>query len=137
MKLIPFIIPLMAVFTSASSVPVEYDTQYDNPKALTDSVTCSGGTNGIETKGYDTYGNVPAFPHIGGADFIKYDSTSCGSCWKLSYKANSIHVTVIDKAGSGFTVSGEALKDLGGQEAMDEGKIYASATRVDESNCRS
>lgn len=135
MKLIPLIISLMAVSTSASSVIVQYDTQYDNPEISTDAVTCSGGTNGIATKGYDTFGNVPGFPHIGGASFIKYDSPSCGSCWELSYKSKTIFVTVIDSAGSGFTVSEKALKDLGGQGAVDGGHIYATATRVDESKC--
>jgi Cerato-platanin len=136
MKLIPFIIALTAVFTSASSALVEYDPVYDNGAASMDIVACSNGPNGLETKGYKTFGSLPSFPYIGAADAIEgYDSTSCGSCYKISYMNNTIYVTAIDHAKNGFVISETALTKLGGQQAVDAGMISASATQVNGSYC--
>jgi hypothetical protein len=134
MKLTLFIIPLTAVFASAS-FPVEYNDNYDNDKIFMNAVTCSGGTNGLG--GHDTtFGSLHTFPYIGGAYVVKgFDSAACGSCWKLSYKNKEIHFTAIDSTGSGFSTSKKALEYLGGPEAVNAGKIYASATRVDGSYC--
>jgi Cerato-platanin len=133
MKLILFIIPLTAVFASAS-FPVEYNDNYDNDKISMNAVTCSGGTNGLG--GHDTFGSLPTFPNIGGAYVINgYDSAACGSCWKLSYKNKDIYFTAIDSTGSGFATSKKAFEYLGGPGAVNEGKIDASATRVDGSYC--
>jgi hypothetical protein len=137
MKPIPFIIPLTAVLASASTVLVKYDTVYDNPNTSMDAVACSDGKNGMETKGYPTFGSLPTFPNIGGAYTIAgYNSTSCGSCWKLTYnKTATAYITAIDHADNGFVISKQALAALGGQQAVDGGQIYTSATAVKGSYC--
>ncbi|KAF8471657.1 Cerato-platanin [Russula ochroleuca] len=136
MKLIPFIIALTAVFTSASSVLVKYDPVYDNGAASMDIVACSDGKNGLETKGYKTFGSLPSFPNIGAAYAVEgYNSTSCGSCWMLSYFNNTSYVTAIDHADNGFVISETALRNLGGQQAVDAGMIDASATQVHRRYC--
>ena len=133
MKLILFIISLTAVFASAS-FPVEYNDNYDNGKISMKAATCSGGTNGLGR--YDTFGSLPTFPNIGGAHVVKsYDSAACGSCWKLSYKNKEIYFTAIDSIGSGFSTSKKVLEYLGGPEAVNAGKVDASATRVDGRKC--
>ncbi|KAF8471659.1 Cerato-platanin [Russula ochroleuca] len=135
MKFIPFIIPLTAVFGSASSVLVGYDPEYDNPAALSDAVACYGALKAKDSK-YTTFGSLPSFPYIGGAYAVKgSNSPSCGSCWKLSYANKAIHVAAIDSDGEGFNIAKAALVELGGQEAVDAGKISASATQVDGSKC--
>jgi hypothetical protein len=140
MKLISFIIPLLAILPAARSVLVQYDTVYDNPATSLNTVACSDGKNGMVTKGYKTFGSLPSFPHIGAASAVEgYNSASCGSCWELSYTNNktttSIYVTAIDHAAQGFVIAQKALRDLGGQQAVDAGKINATATRVGGSFC--
>jgi hypothetical protein len=140
MRLISFIIPLLAVLPAARSVLVQYDTVYDNPTTSLNTVACSDGKNGMIAKGYKTFGDLPSFPHIGAAYPVEgYNSTSCGSCWELSYKndktTTSIYVTAIDHADRGFVLARMGLQHLGGQQAVDAGKIDATATRVRGSLC--
>jgi hypothetical protein len=136
MKLISFIIPLSAILPAARSVLVQYDTVYDNSAASLNTVACSDGKNGMITKGYKTFGDLPSFPHIGAAYVVEgYNSASCGSCWELSYKNTSIYVTAIDHADQGFVLARMGLQHLGGQQAVNAGKIDATATRVGGSLC--
>jgi Cerato-platanin len=136
MKLISFIISLSAVLPAARSVLVQYDTVYDNSAASLNTVACSDGKNGMITKGYKTFGDLPSFPHIGAAYVVEgYNSASCGSCWELSYKNTSIYVTAIDHADQGFVLARMGLQHLGGQQAVNAGKIDATATRVGGSLC--
>jgi Cerato-platanin len=141
MKLLSFIIPLTAILPAAYSVTVRYDAQYDNADISLTAVACSDGENGLLTKGYETFGKLPNFPHIGAAFAVEgYNSASCGSCWELTYTksdgtSKTIYVTAIDHAADGFNIGETALKDLGGQQAVNEGHIEVTAERVAESNC--
>jgi Cerato-platanin len=140
MKLISFIIPLLAFLPAARSALVQYDTVYDNRATSLNTVACSDGKNGMITKGYKTFGDLPSFPHIGAASAVEgYNSASCGSCWELSYTndktTTSIFVTAIDHAGEGFVITQMGLQHLGGQQAVNAGKINATATRVGGSLC--
>ena len=137
MKLLPFIIPLMAILPAAYSVTVRYDTEYDNRDISLTAVACSDGKNGLITQGYETFGSLPNFPHIGAAYVVEgYNSTSCGSCWELTYNTTKkIYVTTIDRAGDGFIIAETALKHLGGQQAVNAGHIEVTAKRVARSNC--
>jgi len=140
MKLNLFIAPLLAVLPAARSVLVQYDPVYDNPATSLNTVACSDGKNGLVTKGYKTFGSLPSFPHIGAASAVEgYNSASCGSCWELSYTngktTTSIYVIAIDHATQGFVIARTALQHLGGQQAVDSGKIDATATRVGGSLC--
>ncbi len=139
MKLISFITPIAAILP-AYSVLVHYDTVYDNSATSMGAVACSDGKNGLITKGYKTFGSLPSFPHIGAASAVEgYNSTSCGSCWQLSYTnqktTTSIYVTAIDRTVQGFVIAETALEHLGGQQAVDAGQINATATRVGGSFC--
>lgn len=140
MKLIPFIISLSAVLPAALSALVQYDTVYDNPSASLNTVACSDGKNGMITKGYQTFGSLPSFPNIGAASAVEgYNSTSCGSCWELSYTnsktTTSIYLIAIDHADQGFVITQAALKHLAGQQGVDAGKINVTATLVEGSLC--
>jgi hypothetical protein len=141
MKLLPFIIPLTAILPAAYSVTVRYDPKYDSPDVSLTAVACSDGKNGLITKGYETFGDLPNFPDIGAAYVVEgYNSTSCGSCWELTYTksdktAKTIYVTAIDHAGDGFIIAETALEHLGGQQAVDAGHIEATAKSIARSNC--
>lgn len=136
MKLLPFIILLATILPVARSVAVRYDPEYDNRNVSLTAVACSDGKNGLITKGYKTFGDLPNFPYIGASNVVKgYNSASCGSCWELTTTTNTIYVIAIDRAGDGFNIAGMALEQLGGQEAIEAGKINAAAKRVAGSNC--
>ncbi len=143
MKLLSFIIPLTAILPAVYSVTVRYDPQYDNRAISLTGVACSDGKNGLLTKGYKTFGDLPNIPHIGAASAVeKYDSASCGSCWELTYTkpdktTKTIYVTAIDHAADGFNIAGTALKHLGGQQAVDAGHIEVASKHVAGSYCKS
>jgi hypothetical protein len=74
-------------YTSAT-----YDNTYDNPYGSLNGVACSNGENGLLTKGFTTFGSLPSFPYIGGAQAVTgWNSPQCGSCWALTYQGKTIN----------------------------------------------
>jgi hypothetical protein len=50
-----------------SAISVSYDTGYDDASRSLNTLSCSDGANGLVTRfGWNTQGNVPSFPRIGG-----------------------------------------------------------------------
>ena len=87
---------LLVLATSALAVRVSYDPVYDNRNQSLDTVLCSTGSNGLETKNFTTFGSLPNFPNIGGAEAVTgFNSPACGTCWALTYKNLTINVCVI------------------------------------------
>lgn len=59
---------LLAATTTVSAIRVSYDEGYDDPSRSLTSVACSDGPNGlITTHGFQTQGQIPGFPNIGGS----------------------------------------------------------------------
>lgn len=59
---------LAATTTTVSAIRVSYDEGYDDPSRSLTSVACSDGPNGlITTHGFQTQGQIPGFPNIGGS----------------------------------------------------------------------
>ncbi|KAK7749581.1 hypothetical protein SLS53_000157 [Cytospora paraplurivora] len=116
---------------AASAVTVSYDTGYDLSSRSLTVVSCSDGTNGLITKyGYQTQGDIPDFPYIGGADVIAgWNSAS------LTYGSNSIKVLAIDHAASGFNIGEDALNALTNNQAEALGRIDATATQLAVTEC--
>lgn len=57
-----------AATTTVSAIRVSYDEGYDDPSRSLTSVACSDGPNGlITTHGFQTQGQIPGFPNIGGS----------------------------------------------------------------------
>ncbi|KAL7933327.1 cerato-platanin [Trichoderma chlorosporum] len=128
----------LALFTAAVSADtVSYDTGYDDGSRSMDDVSCSDGPNGLVTRyGWQTQGAIPRFPYIGGAAAIAgWNSASCGTCWQLQYSGHSIYVLAIDHSGSGFNIALDAMNALTGGQAVDLGRVDATATQVAVSNC--
>ncbi|SRR6266436_1106768 len=94
---------------------VTWDGVYDESYHSMHTTACSDGANGLESK-YPTFGDVPGFPYIGGADFIEWNSTECGSCWRLVNKANNatIFLTFIDNDNEGLNIGLTAYRTLAG-----------------------
>ncbi|KAI9433900.1 Cerato-platanin [Lactarius indigo] len=119
MKLTSTLTSLVALFSVASAVNVRYDTTYDNPQGS-----------------LSTFGSLPSFPNIGAAQAVAgWNSTACGSCWKISFGGKSINVIAVDHAGDGFNLSLEAMDTLTNGQAQQLGVINAQATQVDASQC--
>ncbi|KAL4063296.1 Cerato-platanin [Scleroderma yunnanense] len=125
----------------ALNVPVEvtYNTIYDNPNTPLSSTACSNGDNGLQTKGFETLGELPTFPYVGGIPGLTWNSPYCGSCWQLSYTdasgtTRTIVVTAVDEAWS-FNLSQEAMDKLTGGIAVQKGTVTAISTQVDTSLC--
>ncbi|KAJ2969291.1 hypothetical protein NUW54_g12999 [Trametes sanguinea] len=66
-----------------------------------------------------------------------FNSPNCGSCWKLTYAGTgkSINVLAIDHAGAGFNIALEAMNTLTNNQGVFLGRIDATATQVDDSEC--
>jgi hypothetical protein len=104
-------------------LPATHDKKYDNAHALTKSVVCADGQNGL-AKRYPRFGDFPHYPYIGGVHDLSPHSPNCGACWKLTNKKTkeSISFIAIDHAAHGFTLSGPAYKKLtGGHHAGKDG----------------
>ncbi|KAG2047732.1 Cerato-platanin [Suillus hirtellus] len=141
--LITATIAALATYAIATSYSLSYDTNYDVGSNSLNTVACSDGSNGLESRGYTTFSSIPNFPYIGGAPQITgSNSAYCGSCWEITYSSSSAtttkYVTAIDvgdEARDGFNLSLEAMNDLTGGQAEFLGRITVTATQVDESNC--
>jgi hypothetical protein len=123
------------MITDTATQPVRANPIYDNPKTSMNIVACSNGANGLVTKGYPTFGSLPTFPYIGGGYTVKgWNSTECGSCWKLTYPKTgiSVYYTAIDTINAGFDVSDQTMSKLakGKQDEID-----VQATEVGKSHC--
>jgi hypothetical protein len=91
MKFVSIITLLTASF-AVSATRVSWDPLYDQGTEWLGSVACSDGTNGLLTKGYNDFDDLPTFPNIGGSSVVAaYNSPSCG----LS------HLTELDSTSSG------------------------------------
>ncbi|KAK7456498.1 hypothetical protein VKT23_010748 [Stygiomarasmius scandens] len=142
MKLSATLASVFFLSSFAAAVDLRYDTTYDNPNGGMTTIACSDGSNGLITRyGFQTFGNIPNFPHIGAAQAIAgWNSPQCGTCWTLSYtngngQTSSINILAIDHAGSGFNVAQAAMDELTGGNAVAFGRVDVTATQVDVSQC--
>ncbi|GFP56938.1 protein SnodProt1 [Trichoderma asperellum] len=128
----------LALFTAAVSADtVSYDTGYDDASRSLTAVSCSDGTNGLITRyHWQTQGQIPRFPYIGGAQAVAgWNSPNCGTCWKLTYSGKTIYVLAIDHAGAGFNIGLDAMNALTNGNAVALGRVSATASQVAVSNC--
>ncbi|KFY12751.1 hypothetical protein V491_06676 [Pseudogymnoascus sp. VKM F-3775] len=131
------ILSLTALASVASAITVSYDTGYDDRTRSLLDVSCSNGENGLITrKHWNTQGDIPTFPFIGGAEAVAvWNSPNCGTCWRLDYNGQSINVLAIDHAAAGFNIAQEALDALTNGQAVELGRIDAQATQIDPIIC--
>ncbi|KAM5537587.1 hypothetical protein V8D89_008665 [Ganoderma adspersum] len=128
-------VPAGLAARGASTVQVTWDSVYDNPSNSLDIVSCSNGNHGLEPK-FKTFGGLPDFPYIGGAQAIAgWNSPNCGSCWQLTYNKTTINVLAIDHAGSGFNIAKGAMNKLTNGQADALGVVQVTSSQVDASVC--
>ncbi|KAF8120904.1 immunomodulatory protein [Boletus edulis] len=117
---------------------LSYDNTYDNAALSLNTVACSDGANGLESKSptYTTLGSLPPFPNVGGVFTVTgYNSTACGTCYAVTYGSTTINVLAVDASKTGFTVSQEAMNNLTGGHAVEYGRVYVSFMEVPASTC--
>ncbi|TDL22980.1 immunomodulatory protein [Rickenella mellea] len=118
------------LFATTYGAQVTYDNTYDAPRGSLSTVACSNGANGLLTKGFTTFGSLPKFPFIGGAQaVVSWNSPNCGSCWNLTYQGTTISVLAIDHAGSGFNIAQRAMDTLTHGQAVDLGVVQVASQR--------
>ena len=78
MKSVSIIALLVAPF-AVSATHVSWDSVYDQGTESLADVACSDGPNGLLTKGYSEFEDLPSFPYIGGSSVASWNSPYCGS----------------------------------------------------------
>lgn len=125
----------------ADTYAISYDTMYDQRKTSLSTVTCSTGQYGLLTLGYNTFGDLPHFPFIGGAPQIdSWDSPYCGTCWELTYTDSlgisfSLSLAAINAAQGGFDISLEGLNGLTSGNALTLDGVSITAVQVSATDC--
>jgi hypothetical protein len=124
----------------AASASLSYDQTYDNSAGSLSTTACSDGSNGLASS-YPTFGDLPKFPYIGGAQAIAgWNSAYCGTCWQLTYtddkgESTSINVLAVDVAKDGFNIALAAMNALTNNLATQLGRITIDSSQVNVSIC--
>ncbi|KAH9850260.1 cerato-platanin-like secreted protein [Lenzites betulinus] len=146
MQLLTLVVSALSLATVALGVPattsggsstlqVTYDPVYDKKSNSLNIVACSNGKHGLETKGYKTFGSLPA-QYLGGAQAVAgWNSPNCGSCWEVTYNGTTINVLAIDHADSGLNIAEKGLNKLTHGHAVQRGVIHAKVKQVSASKC--
>lgn len=133
--------PLASPQAAASqTISVSYDERYDQGTSSLTTVSCSDGTNGLITQGYSNFESLPNFPLIGGAPTVEgWNSPNCGKCYQLHYQNGkvdkTINVLAVDSAVGSFNLGLQALDQLTGGNAQQLGRVDATYTEVEASQC--
>ncbi|KAK3678758.1 hypothetical protein LTR78_001211 [Recurvomyces mirabilis] len=59
---------IIAILATAATEFISFDLGYDDGSRSMNFIACSDGGNGLETRyGWETEGQIPSFPYIGGS----------------------------------------------------------------------
>ncbi|KAI1276429.1 EC5 protein [Xylaria sp. FL0933] len=131
------IFSILSLTALASAVSVSYDQGYDNGARAMTAVACSDGPNGLITRyGWQTQGQIPKFPNIGGAPAVAgWNSASCGTCWTLTYNGRSVSVLAVDAGYGSFNIALGAMNTLTNGQAVALGRVDATVVQAPLSAC--
>ncbi|KAI0805151.1 EC5 protein [Xylaria sp. FL0064] len=131
------IFSLLSLTALVSAVSVSYDQGYDNGARSMTAVACSDGPNGLITRyGWQTQGQIPKFPNIGGAPAVAgWNSASCGTCWTLTYNGRSVSVLAVDAGYGSFNIALGAMNTLTNGQAVALGRVDATVVQAPLSAC--
>ncbi|KAF5386946.1 hypothetical protein D9615_002020 [Tricholomella constricta] len=139
---LPLALSLLISPARGITAPLSYDRVYSVAGASLDTVACSDGSHGLKTRGFTTFGSLPTFPFIGGAEAIEgWNSVNCGTCYQLTYtnatsgSKKSINILAIDSTKPGFNVALPAMEVLVGSQAADIGTAVVEAKQINASFC--
>ncbi|CDO72461.1 hypothetical protein BN946_scf184980.g2 [Trametes cinnabarina] len=135
LSLATLVLAVPASSTTTHTWQITYDTVYDKKSNSLDIVACSNGKYGLETRGYTTFGSLPA-TYVGGVQAVAgWNSANCGTCWQVSYNGTTINVLAIDHADSGVNLGENAMNKLTHGHAVQRGVVHAKVKQVDAINC--
>lgn len=125
---------------ASQTISVSYDERYDHGTSSLTTVSCSDGANGLITQGYSNFESLPNFPLIGGAPTVEaWNSPNCGKCYQLHYQNGkidkTINVLVVDSAVGAFNLGLQAMNQLTGGNAQQLGRVNATYTEAEASQC--
>ncbi|EPE08632.1 epl1 protein [Ophiostoma piceae UAMH 11346] len=128
---------VLSMAAAATAISLSYDQGYDDASRSLTVVSCSDGANGLISRyGWQTQGEIPRFPYIGGSETIPgWNSPNCGLCWQLTYNGKSIYVLAIDHAASGLNIGLTAMNELTNNQAVNLGRVDVTAVQTAASNC--
>ena len=140
------LIPSLAILSSAvlpclaytRRARATYDYIYNNPNWALSNTACSNGVNGLEDK-WPTLRDVPNYPFVGGVPGLTWNSTLCGTCWRLDYDApngtiNIMKIIAVDAAGT-FNIAEAAFRTWAGSGGVDAGAVNTIATLLSPADC--
>ena len=88
------------------------------------------------TEGASKFSEIADWPNISGAPAVTgWNSSECGTCWALTFNNTVLHVVAIDTSASGFNVGLNVLNNLTRNNAIDLGRVPATARRVAQTSC--
>ncbi|KAF6758742.1 Cerato-platanin-domain-containing protein [Ephemerocybe angulata] len=126
----------IAAAAMGQTTSCSYDSTFDNAAQSLAVVACSDGANGLLTRGFTTFGSLPAFPRIGAAPAVTgWNSPACGTCWELAYQGRSINVIALDYGPNGFDISKTAMNQLTNGQAEQLGRVNVDYRQLDKSAC--
>ncbi|KAF4609101.1 hypothetical protein EYR40_001454 [Pleurotus pulmonarius] len=141
MMMMLFFSALAALAAPALAVSVTYDQVYDNRQGSLSTVACSNGRNGLLPR-YQTFGDLPPFPFIGGAAAVTgWNSENCGTCWQLTFtdennQKRSINVLAVDYAANGFNIGLTAMNELTNGHGVEYGVVDVDVKPVTGAACK-
>ncbi|KAF8521002.1 hypothetical protein JB92DRAFT_2827972 [Gautieria morchelliformis] len=147
---------LVTMTVVADSVTVSFDNTYDTPGGSLATVACSDGSNGLLSR-FPTFGNLPTFPNIGGAQASSRTATRTAGragSWRSTARRSKVRpssiflfhgggaahilplsVLAVDHVVAGFNIAQEVMDTLTGGQAVVLGRIMATATQLAVSAC--
>ncbi|KAF8162814.1 cerato-platanin-related secreted protein [Crassisporium funariophilum] len=131
----------LALAAVSRALTVSFDPAYDNAAGSLTTVACSDGSNGLINRGFNTFGQLPKFPFIGGVPAITgFNSASCGTCWNLTFVnsqgvSKSVSILGIDVATPNFNIALGAMNALTNNQAQQLGRVTITAANVPASVC--
>ncbi|KAK0619342.1 Sm1 protein [Immersiella caudata] len=125
-------------FTYVGTRAVTFDPGYDDVNRTLESLACSSGRNGVMKRyGWQTQGDIPHFPFIGGVEAVEgWNSTNCGTCWGATFEGRRVYILAIDRTQTGINIAREAMDQLTGGEAVKLGRVFADIVRVPAELCQ-
>jgi hypothetical protein len=143
MKLTLVITILLILFSSSNAQSGIARCTYHlyQPSTPLTNVACSDGANGIMAWGYKDLSAM--FPYVTAWQEATWNSPRCGDCIKITYKTNTIFVTVVDQCGksdragtSHFDLSKEAFTALFGQDGLIKGTMEGNFSIAQPKECK-
>ncbi|KAF9036810.1 eliciting plant response-like protein [Panaeolus papilionaceus] len=124
------------------AITTSYDPTYDKKSQSLTTVACSDGANGLITRGFKTFGDIPNFPNIGGAPAVTgWNSPACGTCWNLTYTnaqgvSKSVAITAVDHSATpDYNIALAAMNTLTNNQAVNLGRVTVTAAQLPATAC--